>query len=130
MSAPDRLSRLPVGSSAKTIAGRADERAGDRHALALAAGELRRVVRQPVAEPDPLEHLARPLAALAGRRARVEQAGGDVLQRAHPVEQEELLEDEADLARPQRRQRAVAEPRDVLAGDRHRARASGARACP
>ena len=43
-----------------------DERAGDRDALALAAGELRRVVAEPVAEADPLEHLAGP--ARAARR--------------------------------------------------------------
>ena len=35
------------------------ERAGQRHALALAAGELRRVARAEVGEPDELEQLAR-----------------------------------------------------------------------
>jgi hypothetical protein len=35
---------LPVGSSASTQAGSRDQRARDRHALALAARQLRRVV--------------------------------------------------------------------------------------
>ena len=37
ISAPVAVSRLPVGSSASRIAGDADQRAGDRHPLALAA---------------------------------------------------------------------------------------------
>jgi hypothetical protein len=36
-SAPVAVSRLPVGSSARTMAGRPSEGAGDRDALALAA---------------------------------------------------------------------------------------------
>src|SRR3712207_8041162 len=39
------------------------------------------------------------------RGARVEQAGRHVVERGHPVEQAELLEDESDVARPQGRQR-------------------------
>ena len=42
ISAPVWVSRLPVGSSANTMPGSIDERAGDRHALLLAARELRR----------------------------------------------------------------------------------------
>ena len=45
---PVAESRLPVGSSAKRTVGPGDERAGDRDALLLAAGELRRPVREPV----------------------------------------------------------------------------------
>ena len=42
-----RVSRLPVGSSASSSARIVDQRAGDRHALLLAAGELVRVVVEP-----------------------------------------------------------------------------------
>ena len=41
-----------------------EQRAGDRHALALAARQLRRGVVEPVPEADALERLARPLAPL------------------------------------------------------------------
>ena len=50
--------------------GAVGQRPGDRHALLLAAGELRRQVAQAVAEADPLEQLARPGAALGRREAR------------------------------------------------------------
>ena len=43
----------------------ADERPGDRDALALAAGQRARPVRHPVPEPDPFERFA----AAARRRA-------------------------------------------------------------
>ena len=56
-SAPEWLSRLPVGSSARISGGFGDERPGDRHALLLAAGELGRLVAGPVAEAQPLEHV-------------------------------------------------------------------------
>src|SRR5439155_993038 len=55
---------------------------------------------------------------LARRRGAVEQAVGDVLQRGHPVEQEELLEDEPDRPGAQAGEPAVVERGDVLAGDR------------
>ena len=45
--------------------GLADERAGDRHALLLAAGELRRAVAGAVAESDALERVAHGGAAQA-----------------------------------------------------------------
>ena len=54
------VSRLPVGSSARSSRGFADHGPGDRHALAFAAGELARVVPQPVAEPHALERDRRP----------------------------------------------------------------------
>ena len=67
ISAPVAVSRLPVGSSASRIAGRAHERAGDRHALALAAGEQRRGVPRAVARGRPARA---PRAAASRRRAR------------------------------------------------------------
>ena len=47
-----RESRLPVGSSARRIAGIGDQGAGDRDALLLAAGELRRIVAFAAGEAD------------------------------------------------------------------------------
>ena len=57
-----------------------DQRPGDRDALLLAAGELRRVVVQPVAQADALEQLRGPVAALA-----VGEVGWRVRQRHHHV---------------------------------------------
>jgi hypothetical protein len=50
-------SRLPVGSSASTQAGMRDQRAGDRHPLALAAGEFGRAVAHALLQPDGREHV-------------------------------------------------------------------------
>ena len=55
-----------------------DERPRDRDALPLAAGELGRPRREPVAETDPGERLGRPLAPLADGDAGVQQPVGDV----------------------------------------------------
>ena len=94
-----------------------DERPRDRDALALAARELRRRVRRAGARAPPRSSASRARARRsAGRARRVEQPGRDVVERAHPVEQEELLEHEPDRARAQRRQRALAERRGVVAG--------------
>ena len=49
---PVASSRLPVGSSAIRMRRIGRERAGDRDALLLAAGELRRIMGDAVAEPD------------------------------------------------------------------------------
>ncbi len=66
---PVSESSWPVGSSASSSVGPVGERAGDRHALLLAAGQLVRPVLGAVAEPDQLEQLADPLArARAARR--------------------------------------------------------------
>ena len=62
-----RESRLPVGSSARSSGGLVDQGAGDGHALLLAAGQLRRLVVQPVAQADALEQRPR---ARDGLRAR------------------------------------------------------------
>ena len=102
-------SRLPVGSSANTTAGREIERAGDRDALLLAARELRRAVVQAVADADGVDQAVEPLRVdlLAGDRQRQQ----DVLARVEDRQQVEGLEDEADLLAPQQRQRAVVERR-------------------
>ena len=57
--------------------------------------------------------------------APVEQAVGDVVEHAEAVEQEELLEDEAEAPGPQARQLLVGHGRGVLSGDAdHAARGS------
>src|SRR5262249_61472488 len=73
-----------------------DQRASDRDALALAARELRRPRREPIAEADPGQRLRRALTPLERRDAGVEQAVGDALEHARVLGEEELLEDEAD----------------------------------
>ena len=50
-----RVSRAPVGSSARMIGGLVDQRAGDGHALLLAAGELGGLVVRAVGQPDRFE---------------------------------------------------------------------------
>ena len=102
----------------------ADERAGDRHALALAAGELAGPVPQPVAEARP----ARAPPPPRRRRSRERRRRGRAARRRRcrravsAVEQVELLEHEADRPGPQRRQLAVGQRR------RRRAPASADRA--
>ena len=73
------------------------QRARDRDALLLAAGELARVDVALVGEPDPREQPS------AARRLRLRQSAhadrrlDDVLERGHVREEVEALEDEADL---------------------------------
>src|SRR6202035_4376489 len=55
--------------------------------------------------------------ALAGRRAGIEQAVGDVLEGTVCLEQVELLEDEADPACAERRERGIGGACDVRAPD-------------
>src|SRR4051812_9062385 len=87
--------------------GLADQRAGDRHALLLAAGELGGTVASALAEPDALEHVA--------DRGAGEPLPGqprwqrDVLLRGQRAEQVEGLEDEADALAAQARQGSLAE---------------------
>ena len=74
------------------------ERAGDRDALLLAAGQLARVVRRPCRSGPPARAAQRELARGSllsgpGRDRRLD----DVLQRGQMREQVEVLEDEPDL---------------------------------
>ena len=118
-----RESRLPVGSSAKTIVGPADQRAGDRDPLLLAAGELVGLVGEPVTEPDGRDHLVVPLGVglAAGDRQREQ----DVLLGGERRDQVVGLEDEADLVAAQPGQRLVLELGEVLVADEHRALVGG-----
>ena len=115
-SAPERESRLPGRLVGEDDRRPGDDRAGDRHALALAARELLGAVVQACPSPTRSSAVAPRPCAARSRRAAVEQALRDVLQRGHPVDQEELLEHEADRGRAQPRELAVVEVGDVDAG--------------
>jgi hypothetical protein len=77
--------------------GAARERAGERDALALAAGQRRRARVGPGGEPEPPEERVGAGAALGPRG--VAQAVGDVAPRAQVREQRVVLEDVADPPR-------------------------------
>ena len=115
MSLPEVVSRLPVGSSARTSAGLAGQRAGDRDALHLAAGELGRPVVHAVGEADLLEQQLDPRLALARAVAVEEQRHLDVLEGGDLRQQVEVLEDEADLAVADVGELVDVELRDLLA---------------
>ena len=79
-------------------AGAVHERARDGDALLLAAGELRRAVAEPLAEPELFEQRSRPRLRLAAERLPADHGRHrDVLQRRELRQQVVELEDEADL---------------------------------
>ena len=122
-----RVSRLPVGSSARTSAGLGHDRARERDPLLLAARELVREVVAAVGEPDRSSASAARARRSSRLDARVEQRQLDVRERGRPRDQVERLEDEADLAVADPRQRRLVERPHV---DRRRGRtgpASGRR---
>ena len=90
-----------------------DEGPGDRNPLPLPSGDLGGLEFRALGEADPFERLIRAPVPLGGGDAGVEQPVGDVLPHRGRFGQEELLEDEPDLPRPQQRQLAVAQPRRV-----------------
>src|SRR4051812_44854813 len=98
IAAPLVLSRLPVGSSASTIAGRPTRaraiatrcRSPPESLVGLKVGAGR--------EADPLERLVRAAAPLGGSDSGVEHPVGDVLPHRGVLGQEELLEHEPDPA--------------------------------
>ena len=95
------------------------QRAGQRHPLLLAAGQLRRIVVLPLAQADGGE-------LVRGALMRVVDAGklqrhGDVLQRRHGGNEVEGLEHDTDIAAAEARQRVLAEQAERLARDHHRA---------
>ena len=130
-SAPERESRLPVGSSAKHDRRPRDDRAGDRDALALAAGEL--LGRWSRRCPSPTRSSAVRAAAVrcsqpacrcrAGRRRRSparssRRAGRTAGRRSRSTSRAAPASSRSSRSG------------DVDAGHRRRARASGGRACP
>ena len=118
-SAPARLSRLPVGSSANMIVGRATQAAGDRDPLLLAARQLARAggragragrARRPAGRTTP------------GRRAATAEVDRqqDVLPGGEHRQQVEGLEDEADVVAAEAGQRGVVQRGELAPGDDHR----------
>ena len=95
------------------------ERAGERDALLLAAGKLRRIMLQPVGQSDLAELLARAGDGI-GRAGKL-QRHGDVLQRRHGRDQVEGLEHDADVAAAKARQRILVEAPQVRPGHHDRA---------
>ena len=83
----------------------ADQRAGDRDPLLLAARELRRAVVATLGEADALDHRLDPVAV--GLAAGELEAELDVLLRGQDREQVEGLEDEADRVAAQPGERAI-----------------------
>ncbi len=73
-----------------------DERARERDALLLAAGELPRPPSLQALESDDIEELEHPLAALAARHPLQLQPEGDVVVDRHVREERVLLEDHVD----------------------------------
>ncbi len=113
-----RVSRLPVGSSARMIDGSLIERSRDRDTLLLAAGKLVRIVVVPLTEPDGRERRHRALVALGELHlasAVVEERQFDVVERGRAREQVEALEHETNLPVPDRRELVFGHPRHILA---------------
>ncbi len=108
-------SRLPVGSSASTSAGRPTTARATATRWRSPPESLLACWCMRWPRPDPLQGVGGHRAPLGGRPARVEQAVGHVVQGGLGVEQVELLEDEADALRAQRRQLAVGHPAHVEA---------------
>ena len=129
---PEAWSRLPVGSSARISAGIGDQRPGDGHALLLAAGQLRRLVVDAVAEAEPLERRRRAARPLGAPDALVEQRRRDVLERGRPRQQVVGLEHEPDRPAPDAGEAVVVEILDRRPGEPVRARrwaGRGSRRC-
>ena len=98
--------------------GAADEGAGDGDPLLLAAGELVRLVVPPVADADVVEEDdGIGGEALAAPALRVDEGEGDVLLGGDPLQEVELLEDEADGLRAEAGERVVGEVLRVVPRD-------------
>ena len=91
------------------------ERAGERHALLLAARQLRRIMRQSLAQPDLLQ--LRPGAVESVRRAGEFERNGDVFQRRHGRNEMKRLEDDADVLAAKPGQFVLAQPIDARPRD-------------
>ena len=106
-------SSAPNGSSSSSRRGSTARARGERHALALATRQLRRVALCKALEPHELEQLGDALADLGLRAPADLQAERDVVPDVHVPERRIVLEAEPDppVARSQ--------PRHVLAVDEH-----------
>ena len=118
ISPPVASSRLPVGSSATTMAGFRRDRARQRDALLLAARQFGRIVAQPAAEADGDQ-----LALGAGKgvaRAGKFKRHGDIFQRRHGRDEVKGLKDDADILAAKAREFVFVELAQVFAGDHDR----------
>ena len=104
---------MPVGSSASSSFGRAGQRARDRHALLLAAGQFGRVVLHARGQADLGQRVLDALLALGRVEAAVAQRHVDVVEQVQVGDQVEALEDEAELFVAQARARVVVHALDV-----------------
>src|SRR5450830_1913880 len=110
-SAPERESRLPVGSSAKTTSGLARP---DRDALLLTAGQLGGSVREACTEPEGRDERVVPLLGVTGEGgARELERERDVLRGREHRQEVERLEHEADAVPAQACEGVVAEAGDL-----------------
>ena len=98
-----------------------DQRAGDRGALHFAAGDLLRVVRQPMRDADALGERPRAAFRLLVLHAREQAGQRDVVADRQRRQQVEELEDEADLLAAHPRQLVVAHRRQIAIVERQRA---------
>ncbi len=98
---PVRVSRLPVGSSARMTRGPFDRARAMRDALLLAARQLLGQVVGAVSESDAGEEAQRAFFAAAARSAERRERGLDVLERGQRRHEVELLEHEPEGAQPQ-----------------------------
>ncbi len=105
--ADERLSRLPVGSSASTIAGlpTSARAIATRWRSPPESSVARWLTR--FGESHPIERRSCLLVALPARAACVQQTVGHVVECGVSAEQEELLEHEPDRMGPQGRQLAI-----------------------
>jgi hypothetical protein len=114
ISSPVRVSRFPVGSSARMTGGIDGQGPRNRDALPFPARELLREVRQARAELYETQQLPGALVHLAPRPPAQVQREPDVLHAGERGQQVEELEDEADLVAPHARQLVVREPAERL----------------
>ena len=97
------------------------QRARDRDALQLAAGELARHARRALGEADRREHLRDARVAVRAADAEQRQRQRDVLRDGQVGQHVERLEHEAHAGAAQHGQRIVVERREIDAVERDRA---------
>jgi hypothetical protein len=95
-----------------------DQCAGNRHALLLAAGNPVGQGFGILAQPDPVEQLARLRPPRFLVQAGINQRQGDVVLQAHARQQVEALKDETQRAVAQNGQRILVHLRDVAPGEK------------
>ncbi len=93
-----RASRAESGSSSSRICGLGGQRAGERHALLLAAGKLVGIALGELRQLDHRQHLVDPRLDRGRRFSRDLEAEADVLGDRHVGEQRVGLEHHADRA--------------------------------